>query len=306
MQVVAANRKRCATVLNAVLDDLPAQTAKQAKQATAEEEMEAFLVHVRALKRQAKLEKREAERKEAAEALATSEAAGGALSGGAAAAAATGRVRRTASKHANAAHASDEDDDDEESEDEVGGVPLPLAGTSLVDPYALEVPDAINALCAVCGDGESKGNDQIVFCDRCNVAVHQQCYGVGEIPQGDWLCWPCKMYALHFASCGKACVTPANQNDVHSCVIRTAVLNRECIKSYMYFGGTVACCGRIWGRMVSRSLRREGQLCLHAGMRTNSRPKARSKRTSGLRGSRKLVTQTTLEGQRLLSVSCVQ
>lgn len=193
LQVAAANRKRCSTVLKAVLSDLPAQAEKQAKQAKSEEEMEAFLFHVRALKRQAKLEKREAERKEAAEALVTAEAGGTVAIGGVAAAAVPGRARRTAAQHANVAHASDEEDDDDDSEDEVGGVPLPLAGASLVDPYALEVPDAINALCAVCGDGESKGADQIVFCDRCNVAVHQNCYAVGEIPQGDWLCWPCRM-----------------------------------------------------------------------------------------------------------------
>jgi hypothetical protein len=202
LQVAAANRKRCATLLHAVLDDLPAQAEKQHKLMKAEEEMEAYLVHVRALKRQAKLEKREAERKEAAEALAAAEAGGGAA-GGWPSASVTGRARRTASKHANVTHATDEEDEDEESEDEVGGVSLPLTGASLVDPYALEVPDAINALCAVCGDGESKENDAIVFCDRCNVAVHQNCYGIGELPQGDWLCWPCRMYALQYtlASC---------------------------------------------------------------------------------------------------------
>lgn len=194
MQVATANRKRCASVLNAVLDDLPAQAEQQANQAKSEQEMESFLLYIRALKRQAKLEKREAERKEAAEALAAADAAGGQAGGTTATPAVVGRARRTATKHANV-HASDDEDEDDESEDEVGGVPLPLAGASLVDPYALEVPDAINALCAVCGDGESKPNDQIVFCDRCNVAVHQHCYGVGEIPQGDWLCWPCRLCA---------------------------------------------------------------------------------------------------------------
>ena len=40
------------------------------------------------------------------------------------------------------------------------------------------------AYCAVCGDGASVEPNQIVFCERCDVAVHQGCYGIGEIPHG--------------------------------------------------------------------------------------------------------------------------
>jgi hypothetical protein len=40
------------------------------------------------------------------------------------------------------------------------------------------------ALCAVCGDGSAAEGNEIVFCERCDLAVHQDCYGLAHIPEG--------------------------------------------------------------------------------------------------------------------------
>jgi hypothetical protein len=45
--------------------------------------------------------------------------------------------------------------------------------------------------CAVCSIPHSYDDDQILFCDGCNVPVHQRCYGVAEVPEGDWFCYTC-------------------------------------------------------------------------------------------------------------------
>lgn len=46
-------------------------------------------------------------------------------------------------------------------------------------------------LCDLCNKGHSRPPNQIILCDNCDYAVHQECYGVTDISEGDWLCKSC-------------------------------------------------------------------------------------------------------------------
>lgn len=48
-----------------------------------------------------------------------------------------------------------------------------------------------NVICDVCRSPDSEEGNEMVFCDSCNICVHQACYGITTIPSGQWLCRPC-------------------------------------------------------------------------------------------------------------------
>ncbi|KAF5019639.1 hypothetical protein F66182_8343 [Fusarium sp. NRRL 66182] len=51
--------------------------------------------------------------------------------------------------------------------------------------------EADEIVCAICLKPHSNAPNQIILCDMCDFAVHQECYGVPDIPEGDWLCKSC-------------------------------------------------------------------------------------------------------------------
>uniref|UniRef100_A0A8C9QF91 Protein Jade-1 n=1 Tax=Spermophilus dauricus TaxID=99837 RepID=A0A8C9QF91_SPEDA len=47
--------------------------------------------------------------------------------------------------------------------------------------------------CDVCQSPDGEDGHEMVFCDKCNICVHQACYGILKVPEGSWLCRTCAL-----------------------------------------------------------------------------------------------------------------
>ncbi len=62
--------------------------------------------------------------------------------------------------------------------------------------WQAQLDQDMDAVCDVCFDGEVTPENQIIFCDACNVAVHQRCYGIDQIPSGNYFCHTCTYFEI--------------------------------------------------------------------------------------------------------------
>lgn len=67
--------------------------------------------------------------------------------------------------------------------------------------YKRQLISQEDAQCVVCSSGDYEEDDLIVFCGNCGMPVHQSCYGIDEVPEGDWICYNCEIFGFKRGLC---------------------------------------------------------------------------------------------------------
>lgn len=106
-----------------------------------------------------------------------------------------------------------------------------------LQPVRVPWPQGEAAVCSVCGDGDGTDDNAILLCEGrdCEVAVHQHCYGVAQVPKGKWLCDGCKAKldptAANCALCpvvGGAVRKVAKLGSVQPCALGPVYIHLAC------------------------------------------------------------------------------
>jgi hypothetical protein len=72
---------------------------------------------------------------------------------------------------------------------------------SKADTSDRTVNDDENPKCVNCDTNNTESTDTMVFCEGCRWTVHQECYGVPFIPEGQWLCRKCQLMGSSAPTC---------------------------------------------------------------------------------------------------------
>jgi len=75
------------------------------------------------------------------------------------------------------------------------------------DAQKIQADEAI-CVCVICNNGDYEDKDLIVYCSRCELTVHQSCYGITDIPNEDWLCETCRKLNLGNADSLECIICP--------------------------------------------------------------------------------------------------
>jgi hypothetical protein len=110
-----------------------------------------------------------------------------------------------------------------------GGVAAASASTvsTPADLKLLEDEKQMVGGCCVCADDSGYSDNQLVYCDghECLVAVHQGCYGIITVPEGNWYCKVCE-FKLNAATT----TTTSKENSTEHIVINRFIFKRVFLK----------------------------------------------------------------------------